>query len=278
MKIDFQDNKKIGIALGGGGLLGAYELGVLTALRDMYNIELQDFDAVVGTSVGSIIAVAVLSKGLDFTNDLFLNIKDTDIFTGDLSDTDCERINKILDILYTTGNNVGNIALMLRGLIGGSVKNDPIRELIRKNVDEEAILSKPCKLGLAVTQVTPRLQVQCVTTPKLVGHIADYTIASSSCFPVFPSYKFNGRRYIDGGYADASNGYMLEEVFNCDISVIIDLQNRGAEKYSADNILYIAPSAEVGSFLDTDPKRIKANFNLGYADCLRKIEDRVTVI
>ena len=28
MKIDFQGNKKIGIALGGGGLLGAYELGI----------------------------------------------------------------------------------------------------------------------------------------------------------------------------------------------------------------------------------------------------------
>lgn len=35
---------------------------------------------------------------------------------------------------------------------------------------------------------------------------------------------------------------------------------------------------KIGIALDTDPKRIKANFNLGYADCLRKIEDRVTVV
>ncbi|MBS3751139.1 MAG: patatin-like phospholipase family protein, partial [Anaerolineales bacterium] len=51
MKISLQE-KKVGLALGGGGVLGAAHIGVLKALNEL-NVSIH---AVAGTSIGALIA------------------------------------------------------------------------------------------------------------------------------------------------------------------------------------------------------------------------------
>lgn len=275
--LDFT-KEKIGIALPSGGFLGSYTVGQLMYLRDA-GIEIEDFDSIVGTSVGVINEVALLSVGLDGTIDIWNNIKSEDIYSGDLSTTKCEAFNKILDKLYTTGNNVGNLALILRGFIGGSVDNSPLRELLESKVDKDKVLNSGIEVGLVTTKLDGFKQVIATNrNGKLTSdNLIDYTMMSSSCYPVFPIAEYKGEKYIDGGYTDPNNGKFLFSEFNCDKAIVLDLQNYG-NNFSSDNrVVYCSPSADVGSFLDTNQETIQRNMKLGYED-MKKAMENVKII
>lgn len=271
--LDFT-KEKIGIALPSGGFLGSYTVGQLMYLRDA-GIEIENFDSIVGTSVGAINEVALLSVGLDGTIDIWNNIKSEDIYKGDLSTTKCEAFNKILDKLYTAGNNVGNLALILRGFIGGSVDNSPLRELLESKVDKNKVLNSGIEVGLVTTKLDGFKQVIATNrNGKLTSNnLIDYAMMSSSCYPVFPIAKYEGEEYIDGGYADPNNGKFLFSEFNCDKAIVLDLQNYG-NNFSDDNrVVYCAPSEDVGSFLDTNQETIQRNMKLGYEDMKKAMEN-----
>ena len=34
------------------------------------------------------------------------------------------------------------------------------------------------------------------------GQLVDWVLASSACFPIFPTRAIGGERYVDGGYCD----------------------------------------------------------------------------
>lgn len=275
--LDFT-KEKIGIALPSGGFLGSYTVGQLMYLRDA-GIEIENFDSIVGTSVGAINEVALLSVGLDGTIDIWNNIKSEDIYSGDLSTTKCEVFNKILDKLYTTGNNVGNLALILRGFIGGSVDNSPLRELLESKVDKDKVLNSGIEVGLVTTKLDGFKQVIATNrNGKLTSdNLIDYTMMSSSCYPVFPIAEYKGEKYIDGGYTDPNNGKFLFSEFNCDKAIVLDLQNYG-NNFSSDNrVVYCSPSADVGSFLDTNQETIQRNMKLGYED-MKKAMENVKII
>lgn len=275
--LDFT-KEKIGIALPSGGFLGSYTVGQLMYLRDA-GIEIENFDSIVGTSVGAINEVALLSVGLDGTIDIWNNIKSEDIYKGDLSTTKCEAFNKILDKLYTAGNNVGNLALILRGFIGGSVDNSPLRELLESKVDKDKVLNSGIEVGLVTTKLDGFKQVIATNrNGKLTSdNLIDYTMMSSSCYPVFPMAEYEGEKYIDGGYTDPNNGKYLFSEFNCDKAIVLDLQNYG-NNFSDDNrVVYCAPSEDVGSFLDTNQETIQRNMKLGYED-MKKAMENVKII
>lgn len=275
--LDFA-KEKIGIALPSGGFLGSYTVGQLMYLRDA-GIEIENFDSIVGTSVGAINEVALLSVGLDGTIDIWNNIKSEDIYKGDLSTTKSEAFNKILDKLYTAGNNVGNLALILRGFIGGSVDNSPLRELLESKVDKDKVLNSGIEVGLVTTKLDGFKQVIATNrNGKLTSdNLIDYTMMSSSCYPVFPMAEYEGEKYIDGGYTDPNNGKYLFSEFNCDKAIVLDLQNYG-NNFSDDNrVVYCAPSEDVGSFLDTNQETIQRNMKLGYED-MKKAMENVKII
>lgn len=275
--LDFT-KEKIGIALPSGGFLGSYTVGQLMYLRDA-GIEIENFDSIVGTSVGAINEVALLSVGLDGTIDIWNNIKSKDIYNGDLSTTKCEAFNKILDKLYTQGNNIGNLALILRGFIGGSVDNSPLRELLESKVDKDKVLNSGMEVGLVTTKLDGFKQVIATNkNGKLISdNLIDYVIMSSSCYPVFPIANYEGEKYIDGGYTDPNNGKFLFSEFNCNKAIVLDLQNYG-NNFSDDNrVVYCAPSEDVGSFLDTNQETIQRNMKLGYED-MKKAMENVKII
>lgn len=275
--LDFT-KEKIGIALPSGGFLGSYTVGQLMYLRDA-GIEIENFDSIVGTSVGAINEVALLSVGLDGTIDIWNNIKSEDIYNGDLSTTKSEAFNKILDKLYTQGNNIGNLALILRGFIGGSVDNSPLRELLESKVDNDKVLNSGIEVGLVTTKLDGFKQVIATNrNGKLTSNnLIDYVIMSSSCYPVFPIAKYEGEEYIDGGYTDPNNGKFLFSEFNCDKAIVLDLQNYG-NNFSDDNrVVYCSPSEDVGSFLDTNQETIQWNMKLGYED-MKKAMENVKII
>ena len=204
--LDFT-KEKIGIALPSGGFLGSYTIGQLLYLRDI-GINIEDFDSIIGTSVGSINLVSLLSNGLDNTLELWSNIKAEDIYEGDLSNTRCEELNKILDNIFVSENNIGNLALIIRGFAGGSVSNEPLKQLLIEKVNFEKVLNSNIEVGMVTLNLSKLKTVVATNKNGLLTKdtLIDYTMMSSSCYPVFPIYRYNGEKYIDGGYLDSNNG------------------------------------------------------------------------
>ena len=268
--------EKIGLALASGGLLGAYELGALQYLREQ-GIEVTDFGSAIGTSVGAIILGSTLSNGLDETINLFMNIKNENIYNGKLSNSKCDFINYIMDRIYIRKGNIGNLALMTRGLLGGQSDTTPLREMIKSRVDENKILNSGVEVGFCTTPISNLLNTQCKYGEELNGKIADWIIASSSCYPVFKTYEVDGVKYMDGGYINSANADFLFDTFKCDKVVILDLMSYG-KKCERDGVVSIVPTTDLGSFLDTTPSQIKSNYNQGYMDCKEYFEANVIII
>lgn len=270
--LDF-NNEKIGLSLGSGGLLGSYELGALQYLKEQ-GIEVTDFDSAIGTSIGSVVLSGVLSNGLEWTKDCFFNTTDEQIYNGKLTDSECEAINDI----FKQKNNIGNISLIFRGVIKGQLDNQPFIDLIKNNIDEEKILNSGVEVGFCTTPVYTPTKVKCKSGSDLKGKTTDWIIASSSCYPVFPTYTVNRLKYMDGGYIDPTNAHFLFDKFNCDKIVVIDLMTYSDTYKDKENIAYICPSTDLGSFLNTDPEQILENYNQGYADMKEYFENNVVII
>lgn len=264
--LDFT-KEKIGIALPSGGFLGSYTIGQLLYLRDI-GINIEDFDSIIGTSVGSINLVSLLSNGLDNTLELWSNIKAEDIYEGDLSNTRCEELNKILDNIFVSGNNIGNLALIIRGFAGGSVSNEPLKQLLIEKANFEKVLNSDIEVGMVTLNLSKLKTVVATNKNGLLTKdtLIDYAMMSSSCYPVFPIYEYNGEKYIDGGYLDSNNGKYLFSEFNCDKAIILDLLDNSSKFEADDKVVYCCQSQDLGSFLDTNQETIQRNIKLGYED------------
>lgn len=264
--LDFT-KEKIGIALPSGGFLGSYTIGQLLYLRDI-GINIEDFDSIIGTSVGSINLVSLLSNGLDNTLELWSNIKAEDIYEGDLSNTRCEELNKILDNIFVSGNNIGNLALIIRGFAGGSVSNEPLKQLLIEKANFEKVLNSDIEVGMVTLNLSKLKTVVATNKNGLLTKdtLVDYAMMSSSCYPVFPIYEYNGEKYIDGGYLDSNNGKYLFSEFNCDKAIVLDLLDNSSKFEADDKVVYCCQSQDLGSFLDTNQETIQRNIKLGYED------------
>ena len=272
--LNFKEDK-IGLSLSGGGLLGSYELGALQYLREQ-GIEITDFDSAIGTSVGSLVLCSVLSNGQDYTTDMMMNIQANDICVGKLNNSKCEKLNNYWDKVFIKKNDIGNITLMGKGLICGQLDTTPLRNMIKNNINENKVLNSGVEIGLCVTPSTNLLKPQLKSGNQLNGKLADWTIASSSCWPVFEAYKVDGKAWVDGGYKSCHNADFLINNFNCDKIVVIDLQSK--ERSTDPNMVHIVSSTDLGSFLDFSPEQIRANYNQGYNDCKTYFEGNVEII
>lgn len=76
--------------------------------------------------------------------------------------------------------------------------NTPFVEHCRGLMDEERLLSSPIDFGICTVQF-PSMKACYKTKSEMErGHMLDYLLASSACFPVFPMTEINGNKYIDG--------------------------------------------------------------------------------
>ena len=73
--LTFEQNEKWGLVLSGGGTKGAYEVGAWRAIREL-KIPLR---GIAGTSIGALNAALFLSSDLKQIEDIYRNIKLTDV-------------------------------------------------------------------------------------------------------------------------------------------------------------------------------------------------------
>ncbi len=206
------------LVLSGGGSKGCLEVGILRSLLNR-NLSL-DYDIYVGSSVGALNATILssgpLSKTLPILEDVWLKqIKSTKtiaspyihkyIISTAIINVICFALFIILSLLHSVIWSLIFLVLFILSFslyyliyknVTSIFSTDPLRKLIDKNIDMQAIVSGGKTLRICTTcYETGKLKTIRQTNPNL----KDWVLASSA-FPIFfPMVKIGGNNYIDGG-------------------------------------------------------------------------------
>ncbi|PID70385.1 patatin [bacterium DOLZORAL124_38_8] len=179
------NDKKIGLALGGGATLGAVHIGVLKAL-DEAGIKI---DCVAGTSIGALVsAFFAFRKNYDFIQDIALNMEWDDI---------------------------ASISISKYGLFD----NTKIEELVETHLGKVEFEKAEIPLAFVATDI---LNGEKVILNK--GRVAK-AVAASCCIPgVFRPIELEHRLLVDGGLVENVPISPLKEM-GADIIIAVDLSS-----------------------------------------------------
>ncbi len=246
-----------GVALGGGGAKGAYQIGIWKALNELdINIS-----TVVGTSVGGLNGAMIAQDDFDVAYKTWAGIS----------------VEKIINFNSIDGlddrkpiKSYGVIKSIIRSLCVGRLDVSPLHALIKEAIDEEKVRKSHICLGLVSYSITDFKPVSLFIDQIPDGQLIDYLIASA-CFPTFKPYKVNGKTLVDGGLYDNIPISLLVEK-NIKNIIAVDITELGVKKKldtSGLNLTYIKPSQNLGGILDFNGERSKLHIELGYCDTLK---------
>lgn len=184
--------KKLGIALGGGGLKGLAHIGVLQVLYEN-KIPLS---FVAGTSAGSIIA-ALLAAGVSpyAMERLILNLDKNDYI-----DYDLKGLLKYIFFLYIPG---------VKGYLQGFIKGERIEKLVHKLTGGKTLNDAAMPIAIIACDIDSGKEV--IFTNQELNDIDENVIvirkaylseavrASISIPVTFVPAKFKGMQMVDGG-------------------------------------------------------------------------------
>lgn len=243
--------KKTALVLSGGGSRGAYEIGVWKALKEL-DIKI---DMVFGTSVGSINGALIAQGDLDSAEKLWHELETTMVF--DLPDDDALSYAK---------------EMVLHGGAGTS----GLETLMDRYFDEEKVRSSGMDYGLVTTKFPSMNGTFLYADDIPEGHLGNYIMASSSCFPFVRKCVIDDISYIDGGYSDNLPVEMAMDRGATTI-IAVDLQAMGTVRKSTidkaceicDEFHMIKSPVDLGNFLVFDTENSKRIMTLGYLDAMR---------
>lgn len=251
--------EKYGLALGGGGSRGAYEVGVWKALKEL-NIEIS---VVVGASIGSINGALFIQNNFELAEKLWLNL---DIYK-------CFNFNSISSA-YDEKIKIKQIPSIIKEfIIEKGIDVSPLETLLKEAIDEELIRKSSIDFGLITFSTTTFKPVEIFKEEIPQGQLVNYLMASS-CFPGFKPVKIEGERFIDGG---VYNNIPAEMLVRKKISSIITVNIHGpgnVKKFpkKTKNIIEIECSENLGPIFTFDKNIIVRNMTIGYLDTLKAFE------
>lgn len=255
--------KKIGLVLGGGGAKGAYQVGVLKALKE-YKL-LKHVDCISGTSIGALNAMKVLEKDVDGAIKIWENI------TKDVALSKTSFTSKIR-----------NKSIFSRdGFVKLANDNMNFDKISKSNIDCYIIASP-------LTRKVKDAPTEFKVNGKNKDDIIKYLLASSAIPIVFEPVLIDGIKYMDGGVV---NNTPVETLKNkgCNIIFVVPLKETSdAYKYSDDNTLiidFVSSTNNQGlkdGTLDFVSSRCIERMDIGYKvakELIQKlIKDRVIAI
>lgn len=248
---------KWGLVLGGGGIKGAYEVGVWKALREL-NIPLA---GVAGTSIGALNAALIVQNDFGKIEDMYRHIRLTDVIP--VSD----EVDPNKDIF-----DMRNI----RGLVKEFFKqegldNAPLRRTLETALDPQKVYDSQVDLGIVTYEVSALSAKYFFKKDIPQEHLIDYLLASAN-FPIFKMQQIGGRKFLDGGIHDNIPVSMMAERGFTHL-IVVDIEGiGGVQKVGKGEDLYIKLircSENLGGLFNFDPQRIEKNMSLGYLDTMK---------
>lgn len=245
--------KKIGLALGGGAVLGAAHIGVISALEEM-DVEVS---FVTGTSIGAFVGA---------------------LFAFGYTSKDIEEI--ALDLNWM---DISEIAIFENGILS----NAKLGKLLRKSLGEKKIEEAKIPLAIIATDIS---NGEKIVLKK--GSVVQAVMAST-CIPgVFSPIKLDEKLLVDGGIVenipiDTVKNMGAEYVIGVDLNAIktynkpksiLDVMVnsfhftlKSATKYQTkDADLLITPDLSKFNMISTD--QTKDLIEQGYKDAKEKLE------
>ena len=228
---------KIGLALAGGGPLGAmYEIGVLMALDEALDgLDLNNIDVYVGVSAGSFITAGLANQLTPAEiYRLFIENKATDKKTGALkpevflrpATREYWRSAKLVPGLAAkaiwdyvsrplSGSLMGSFGILGKALPTGIFDNHAIREFLRKVFNEPGRTDDFRKLKHQLFSVATDLDTGesvCFGGPGLEDVPISKAVQASAALPgLFPPVRIGGRYYVDGALKKTLNASVALE-------------------------------------------------------------------
>ena len=264
MQLKLDPNKTYAIALEGGGARGAYQVGAWQALEEA-GIR---YNAVSGTSVGSLngamMAMRELKRAQEFWNNIrFSQVMRVDdatmkcVFTKDFKDLDIKSLFRTaVDTVRQGGFDV-----------------EPLQALLREAIDAAAILASDVNLYLMTYSVTDHKELDVDAKTLSADELYDMLLASAY-FPAFKHEKLGGKLYTDGGVRDVVPVHSLTSRDYKDL-IVMRLYGFGVErrfKMPKDvNVTTIAPTRELGQILNFSSEQSHFDMKLGYFDAQRTL-------
>ncbi|MFO8029839.1 MAG: patatin-like phospholipase family protein [Cyclonatronaceae bacterium] len=252
MKLFQVMEKKTGLALGGGAVLGAVHVGVLKAIKEK---EIR-VDCISGTSIGALVAALYAFR---------VDMGDIEKITRDV---------KWLDIT--------EVSLSKYGLLG----NEKIGELLVDHIGDKNIEDADIPLRIIATDISSGEKV---ILEK--GNLAK-AVRASACIPgIFKPVEIDGRMLVDGGIVENVPVTPLKSLEADRIIAVQLLVHQAAKKpdhiievmlntfefmisniskpYLEDVKLLIKPDLSGFDKVDTD--QINDLIDIGYKDAIRQL-------
>ena len=251
------DTDGMALALGGGGSRGAFEMGAWEAFQELG----LTFDAVAGTSIGSINGALFAMEAFDEALAMWQT----------LQMDQCLAFSKPYPIQSEDLLHLANMRALAHELISRHrLDTQPLRSLLGRIIREERVRSARIRFGL-MTVLFRSLKPQ----PRWIGDIPanrliDYIMASAG-LPGLDPVQIDGRRFLDGGFAESVPISMLRTEGYHRI-VAVDLSPKSTVRVSGiDNLqlTLIHDPEDLGGMFDLTPGVLARNRRLGYLDTMK---------
>ena len=250
----------LGLALEGGGAKGSYEIGSYVALCELG----YKFDAVAGTSIGSLNAALIAQKNIKLAKELWLN-----------ADSEMIGINKkIVELHKNFKLNKDSIKLSINE-INKLIKNKGLdvtnyKSVLDNYINEEVIRKSNINYGLVTVRLKDLKPLELTIDEIENGKLSDYIMASSY-LPVFKMEKIiDDSYYLDGGVSNNLPISLLERM-GCNRVIAVRINGIGVSKkklISKTEVIELAPTKDTGPVIFFDNKDIRNHYYMGYYDTL----------
>lgn len=249
---------KRALVLCGGGSLGSYEVGVWKYLREIG----MTFAIVTGTSIGSINGAMVVSDEFEKAEALWKSIAADKVMVNGIN---------FYKKFYSDPNlNKRLIAFARTYVKNGGADITPLNNLVKASIDPHKVKTSNITLGVVTTAYPSLKEIDVVCNDLPENKILDYLHASSACYPIFPIYKIDKHRYVDGGY---NNNLPIDFAIRLGATEIVAVLLHAVPKVPQHKemmdlpfVTTVRPSRDTGSIMDFDGKVESNNMILGYND------------
>ncbi|NLC48256.1 MAG: patatin-like phospholipase family protein [Tenericutes bacterium] len=253
-----------GLVLEGGGAKGAYQAGAIKALnkRKIY------FDAVVGTSIGSVNAAFYASKKFDKLYQLWLSTGSKVLFG-----IEEEMLNNLANGNFSIPNLKKGLESVIKIVKNEGIDTTNMRAFLNKHINEKKLRSSDIDFGLVTFNISEMKPVEIYKADIPEGKITDYIMASS----YLPFFKFekiiDNKYYLDGGIYSQCPISMFETKDYKEIYVIKAWRSK--LRYKAKKgvkVHVITPKEDLKSIMAFTHELAEYRMNLGYYDTLKYID------
>jgi|GEM_PF-524150 len=256
-------NEKLGIALGGGGSLGSYEMGVWSALRELH----LEPEVISGTSIGALIGAFMTQDDYDTAASLWHDVTPDKIMRDGLN-------FQWQELAKTYRNDRKRILTFTkRYLMNRGADISPLIAQLNANIKPELIRNSPKRFGVVAVELPFFIQRNIEIKKVPESETIDWLLASSAVWPLFPLKTIKRKLYIDGGYKDT---LPIKFAFDLGATKVIVVNlfykiNWHPLLNKRNDVVNIEPSWNLGMPFNFNQKSIDRNRSLGYNDAMKKL-------